>query len=272
VRRPDALVTLLLTKSRRGEHAACVEIAEQHSDKTGSSASASDFLAMAMGCAKEIANDKANAARVKALREKAVARWQALVADAAAPLSVDDRSDAMMQLRETLESLDRKPEAKAVAEKQRALLDDAAGKAADAMAAMTYNWPRAEVYVYLGVPLELVPALEKSARDLPKEYDPPARLGWIYLKAGKLAEAAAWTDKALALVYGPRKARVLTQRADIAKQLKDAAGEKQFRRDIVKLWESLPAGQAQPDALAKAKQALADLDKAPGDKQLPAAH
>jgi hypothetical protein len=47
----------------------------------------------AVGCAKEREKDEAE--RVKKLRERAVARWQSLVADPAAPLSVDDRSDAM---------------------------------------------------------------------------------------------------------------------------------------------------------------------------------
>jgi tetratricopeptide (TPR) repeat protein len=126
---------------------------------------------------------------------------------------------------------------------------------------MTYNWQRCEVYVYLGKPLDLVPALEKSASDLRREYDPRARLGWIYLKAGKLPEAAKWTDEALKLVYGPRKARVLGQRIEIAQKQGDKAAEKRFAQDTVRLWESLPPGQANPDALARAQEALAALDK-----------
>jgi tetratricopeptide (TPR) repeat protein len=199
---------------------------------------------------------------VKALREHAIARFKTLLADPQAQLSVDDRDDAMGSMRETLDALGRTDEAKQVAEAQRALLDDAAAKAPSPLAAMTYNWPRSEVYVYLGKPLDLVPALEKSAADLPDEYDPRARLGWIYLKGGKLTEAAQWTDKALALVYGPRKGRVLTQRADIAAAAGDHAAEKQFRDAAVKLYESLPASQQLPEALAKAKQALADVGSA----------
>jgi tetratricopeptide (TPR) repeat protein len=126
---------------------------------------------------------------------------------------------------------------------------------------MTYNWQRCEVYTYLGVPLEMVPALEKSARDLPREYDPRSRLGWIYLQAGKLPEAAKWTDEALALVYGPRKARVLAQRVEIAQKQGDKVAEKKYRQQTVQLWESLPEGQSSPEALAKAKEALAALDK-----------
>ncbi|MEO8700697.1 MAG: thioredoxin family protein [Kofleriaceae bacterium] len=258
-RRPDALVSLIGARSKLKDIAGCIELAEKSLDDTGNAASASDFLSYAVNCAKE--RETAEADRVKALRERAVARWQKLVDDTTAPLSVDDRSDAMALTRETLDELGDKARAKEWAEKQRALLDDAAGKATSAMAAMTYNWPRSEVYVYLGKPLELVPALEKSAKDLPEEYDPRARLGWIYLKGGKLEDAAKWTDDALKLVYGPRKARVLTQRADIAKAAGDKAGEKRYREDIVKALEALPATQTSPDAIANAKQAVVDLDK-----------
>lgn len=268
-RRPDALVSLIGTRHKRGDLTGCVEIAEKSLGETGSAASATDFLYHATACAADLLEakgddaparpDPALAARIKKLREAAVARWQKLVDDAAAPLSIDDRSDAMANLRETLVALGRKAEARAVAERQRALLDDAAAKATSPMAAMTYNWPRAEVYAFLERPLELVPALEKSARDLPAEYDPPARLGWIYWKGKKLDEAARWTDAALRLVYGPRKVRVLTQRAEIAAQAGDRAAERAARAEIVKTLEALPPGQTTPEAIEKAKQTLAGL-------------
>ena len=168
----------------------------------------------------------------------------------------------MASLRETLDALGKKAEAKQIAEAQRALLDETAAKAPTPLAAMTYNWPRAEVYVYLGKPLDLAPDLEKNAKALPEEYDPRARLGWIYYKAGKLPEAAQWTDKALELVYGPRKGRLLTQRADIAAAAGDKKTEVILRADAVQLYEGLPAGQQAPEALAKAKQALADVGSA----------
>ena len=256
-RKPEVLNDLELVKAKRKDIDACLDLAEKYMVETGNTSMASDFLVSAMTCAEAAEKDKPD--RVKALREQAAARWQQLLADPGSPMSVDDRSDAMASLREDLDALGKKDDAHAIAEKQRALLDAAAATAATPMAAMTYNWPRAEVYVYLGKPLELVHALEKSASDLPKEYDPRARLGWIYYKAGKLDDAAKWTDQALALVYGPRKARVLAQRADIAKAAGDAAGEKSFREQIVKTWESLPPGQQSPENLDKAKAALAAL-------------
>ncbi len=261
-RRPDALTSLIATKQHREDYAGCVALAMEVMAKPaqlGRTTSASDFLSTAMACADKRA--ELDAPGVKAVRTAAVARWKAMLADSKAQLSIDDRSDAMASEREAIEALGDKAGARAVAEEQKTMLDDTANKAPDPMAAMTYNWPRAEVYTYLGRPLELVPALEKSAKDLPKEYDPYARLGWIYLRAGKLAEAATWTDRALPLVYGPRKARVLSQRAEIAAGQHDAQLERSLLEQIVTLWETMPAGQANPDALANAKLTLAKLDK-----------
>jgi thioredoxin-like negative regulator of GroEL len=266
-RRPDALTSLISTVRHRKDVLGCLDVAERSMDDTGNAAAATDFLVSAMACAEELQADKGslqraqNAARIKKLRERAAARLTRLVGDEHAPLSIDDRSDALATLREILDALDRHPEAVATAEKQRALLDDAAARAPTPMAAMTYNWQRCDVYAYLGKPLDLVPALEKSARDLPGEYDPRSRLGWIYLKADKLPEAAKWTDEALRMVYGPRKARVLAQRAEIAAKQHDKATEKRIRQDTVRLWEAMPAGQASPEALARAKEALAALDQ-----------
>jgi tetratricopeptide (TPR) repeat protein len=177
-----------------------------------------------------------------------------------------------MYLREGLDALGNQDDAKKAAETQRALLDDAAGKAKTPLEASTYNWPRSEVYLYLGVPLELVPALEKSAADLPEEYDPPYRLAWIYWKAGKLDLAKQWIEKALARVYGPRKTRALAMLADIEKARGDAAGERAAREAIVATWQALPPAAQSAEAIEKAKTDLAALDAGPGSGSAVVAH
>ena len=265
-RRPDALVTLIQQKSKRKDHEGCVALAETWLEKTGNAASASDFMVYATGCADELAKATPERVpeRITKLRTRAAARWKQLTGDPAAPLSVDDRSDALANLRSTYDALGKPTEAKATAEAQRVLLDEAAAKAPNPTAASTYNWPRAEVYVYLQRPLDLVPALQKSVADLPGDYDPPARLGWIYWKAGKLAEAATTTEAAIKLAYGPRKVRVLNQRAEIAKAQGDAAAEKQYRQDIVRTLKALPPSQTTPAAIASAEAAVAALDAPAG--------
>ncbi len=255
-RRPELLNSLVLTELKQSNYAACMAITTKYLDQLGDAAVTSDFLVTGTTCADaDTRSEPAAKAEVKALREAAIKRWKRLL-DESKQLSVDDRSDAMASLRETTEKLGDKGEAKTIALAQRGLLDDAAAKAPTPLAAMTYNWPRAEVYTYLGVPLELVPALEKSAADLPKEYDPRARLGWIYLQAKDYANAAKWTDQAIAMVYGPRKGRVLTLRADIAAAQHDRATEVKLREQAVALFEGLPRGQQAPESLDKARAAL----------------
>ncbi|HEX3766688.1 MAG TPA: thioredoxin family protein [Kofleriaceae bacterium] len=255
-RRPDALVSVLQTKRKRKDLSGCLDVADRSLDQTGNAAAATDFIVQGMLCTEALIHDAAAAPRIQRLRERSAARLTSLLADPHAPLSVDDRSDALANLRELQGALGKHDQARATAEKQRALLDDAAGKAATPMAAMTYNWQRCDVYTYLGRPLDMVPALEKSVHDLPGEYDPRARLGWIYLQAGKLTEAAKWTDEALAMVYGPRKAKLLGQRVEIATKQHDRAAQKRYLQQTVQLWTSLPPGQDNPEALAKAKDAL----------------
>lgn len=256
-RRPDVLVSLIGVKSRRSEAAACVELATANLDRTGKAASASDFVSYGLGCAGELAETAPDAAR--AFRERAVVKLEVLLADPTSQLSIDDRSDAMINLRATYDALDRHADAVATAEKQRAMLDEAAAKAPSPTAASTFDYHRADVYAYLDRHAELVPALEKSAADLPKEYDPPYRLAGLYEDAGQHDQALAWAEKAKALAYGPRKARVVAMIARIHKARGDAAAERAARAEIVAIYEALPPGQANPDALAEAKAALAAL-------------
>jgi tetratricopeptide (TPR) repeat protein len=257
-RRPDVLVNIADAMGKSGDPKACLDFATANLDATGNAASATDFIVQAEGCAEMVkAQDPAAAV---AFREKAAVRLETLIADQSAPLSADDRSDAMMNLRGIYDALGRSADAVELAEKQRAFLDEAAAKAPDPFAAMTFNWPRSEVYAYLHKHAELVPALEKSAADLPREYDPPYRLAWLYKDAGKLDEALPWAKKAAELAYGPRKARALSMLADILRAKNDTAGELEARRALVALLKGLPKGQARPDELAKAETDLAALE------------
>jgi thioredoxin-like negative regulator of GroEL len=257
-RGPDVMVSLLAAQVRAEAWSACAATTTSWLARTGTSASASDFSAYALACA----DKQEDPAAAKALREAAVARLSALVDDTSAPLSVDDRSDALMYLRQALEALDRKAEARVAAERQRALLDDASANAASPRIAMTYNWPRAEVYVFLGVPLELVPALERSIADLPEEYDPPYRLAWLLLQAGKADEARTQAERAISLAYGPRKARAQGMLADIHRARADVEAERAARAAALATLEALPEAAKNPDAIAKAKADLAAVGTA----------
>jgi thiol-disulfide isomerase/thioredoxin len=256
-RLPDVHVSNMAALVRGESWDECMTLAHMAMSHTGNSASAADFCGQTLSCADGQKDPK----HAKALREQVVQRLTALVDDTAAPLSADDRSDAMLILRNALDALARKDDARTIAERQRKLLDEAAAATTEPRVAMTYNWPRAEVYAYLGIHRELVPALMQSAAALPKEYDPPYRLAWLMWKAGDLPVAIEWADKAIALAYGPRKARAQAMLADIHAQAGDVEAERAARTAVLATLQGLPAAAQQPEAIAKAKADLEAVGK-----------
>jgi thiol-disulfide isomerase/thioredoxin len=258
-RRTDVLVSLVSALWKAKDMPACLDLSLARGGETGNTANATDFFVWALECASA---DGADPAKAQAVRELVVARLTPLIDDPTAPLSADDRADAMVNLREALDALGKKDEANAIAERELAYLADAAAKAPDAWAASTYNWPRAEVHVYLGRGLELAPALEKSANDLPREYDPPYRLGWVYMKSGEPAKARPWIEKALGLAYGARKVNIAKLFVEANKAVGDRAGERAAREGLVKTLEALPPEVAKPEELEKARADLKAMDEA----------
>jgi thiol-disulfide isomerase/thioredoxin len=265
-RRSDVLVSLVSATFKSGAHTECLQLVTSSIGQTGATANAADFVAWGLECANAAGVDPSLA---QAARQAAVDRLSALVDEESAPLSADDRSDAMMNLRNAYDALGQKDAARAVAERQLGFLTAAAAKATDPFARMTFNWPRTEVHVYLGRGAELVPALIQSAQDLPNEYDPPYRLAWVYMKMGAPDQALAPAKRAANKAYGTRKVRVQGFVVEAAKALGDRAEENAARQALIAVLEGLPKEAAQPEALAKAKAELAAMDAA-AEPQAPA--
>jgi tetratricopeptide (TPR) repeat protein len=255
-RAPEVLVKQISARRKSGDTQGCIELAmtSAHLTARGGSASATDFALTAVHCAE--ANDDPRS-RLLSLRLNDAVRQAMNAPDSA--MSTDDRSDALLLLRELAIRLGDPDRARQLARQQRELLDQAAAKATTAYGRMTHIWPRVEVYGYLGETAELVPDLEKMVAELPTEYDPPARLAGVYLELGRMDDALAMAERARGLAYGPRKARVLILIGDIHAARGDRVAEKKAREEVVAHHEALPAGHRNPEALAAARAALAEL-------------
>ena len=64
-------------------------------------------------------------------------------------------------------------------------------------------------------PALAVPALLQSERDLPTDFNPPRALAIAYRELGRYAEALAQSKRAFDLAQGPRRVRILSDRAAI---------------------------------------------------------
>jgi hypothetical protein len=197
-------------------------------DRTGETSIATDFLSAVGGCGERLPSADPLATE---LRAKSIARLQRLIGAADAPLSVDDRSDAQANLMELLDHSGRHEEAVQVARARAKLLEEAAE--------------------------ELLAAREK---EMPGDYNPPARLARVLLEQKKLAEAEAAVDRALSkMTRGQRRIGVLGLKSRILeKEGKPTTAVVQEQLEVVR---ELPRTQRSPELEAQLQKKLAEAQK-----------
>src|SRR5262249_24946511 len=124
-----------------------------------------------------------------------------------------------------------------------AFLEKAAAEAKNPEARAVFDAHRLGTYLALGEPERAIPMLEASERDLPDDYNPPARLASAYRAMKRYEEALPVPALALAKAYGPRKVGILQTRADIYASKGDPAEARKTMEETLQYAEALPAGQ-----------------------------
>ncbi len=255
-RRADALGAWLLALWR-SDAGKCVDLGLARMNDTGNAASAADFAAFATFCADEL---PAKDPRIEKIRRAAAARWQALIDDASAPLTPDDKGDVYGLLIDTLGQLGDAKGARAAAEARLALLDKAAAEAPDALAASTYDWARADTYLTLGRGEEAVAFLSKRENAAPDDYNPPYWLARVLQKLGRHADALAAMDRALAKITPPRKAAALSIKASIQEAMGDKPAAAATLRELLAHYKRLPPGLVRPGQIDGTEKRLIKLE------------
>jgi tetratricopeptide (TPR) repeat protein len=253
-RRAEALTSEVRSLGKAGEHGACVDLALVEMGSTGNGPNAGDLVAYALGCAEKLPKEDP---RVATLRKAGHDRLVALVQDAAAPLSADDRGDIWRMVWDLRETAGDTAGAKDAARARIALLDEAAARAPDAEAASTFDWARAESLLYLDRGADAVARLTESERRLPNDYNPPARLARVHYTMKNYAEALAAMERALPKAYGPRKGGLLALKADILEKQGNRAAARAVVEEQLALYRSLP--QKKPELEAAAEKRLQSL-------------
>ena len=115
---------------------------------------------------------------------------------------------------------------------------------------------RLTVYLGLKQPEKAIAMLEQSERDLPKDYNPPARLISAYRAAGRFDDSIAASDRALKLAYGPRKIGIYRSRATTYLAKGDKASARKTIEEAIHYAESLPAEQRSEGMIASMKKQL----------------
>jgi len=116
---------------------------------------------------------------------------------------------------------------------------------------------RVSAAIRAGAPGRVLATIQKSESELPKDYNPPARLALVLRELGRYDEALAASDRALALVYGPRKLTVLDARATIYDKKGDKAAAKATLEEALAYADTLPAPQRPKGMIARIQKKLA---------------
>ena len=245
--------SLLFALSATRQNADCASLALGAYPKLRGTLNGADFAAGGLDCALRLPPDAKD-------RAESVARLEAAskesLADPKIPLAADDRSALYGSLFDARKDAKDEAGATALAKEWVADLDARASRAKTNEQRTAMDPNRLGAFEAAGEIEKAIPMLERSEREFPKDYNPPARLALVYQKLGRWDEALAASDRALALVYGPRRIRVLLVRADVYKGRGDAAMERKTLEDAVAFARSLPEGQRSEETIATLEKRL----------------
>jgi len=250
-RRGRTVESLLVALWGAKQYDVCAHKALEELPQLPRSPSLANVTTMAIGCAASMPPENP---RRKELLGAFDAKGREVMAPPPIDMPADDRSGLYEAMVEGRAELGDEAGSKALAAEWLAFLEAEAAKAPNPEARTVFDSHRMSASIVLEEPMRAVPALEQSEKDLPGDYNPPARLAVLYRMLGRLDDALAANGRALAKVQGSRRLRVLSDRSAIqaARGEKDAA--------VKTLEEALAYAKALPEAQVSKRQ-LEALEK-----------
>lgn len=249
--------SLVLALSMAYEHERCAARAAELVPRFKGTMSGANVAAVGVSCA--VALKKEHARRAELLQALDTATDEAL-RDAKIQMSDDDRSGLYIALIDARDAAGEDLEVVRLKHEWSRFLDEAAARAKTPEQRAVYDSHRLTAYIELGTPEKAIAMLEQSARDFPDDYNPHARMAYAYKEMKEYDAARAASDRALALVYGPRKLAVLSVRADIFTAKGDKTAAKETVQQAIDHAKSLPEGQRSDRRIAALEKRLAAME------------
>jgi tetratricopeptide (TPR) repeat protein len=198
-------------------------------------------------------------------RAPALATLEAAVREAVGyeGLLDDDRSGLYSALVDARMRQKDEPGAKAESEAWLDWLDAQARTAPSAEARAALDGYRVSAALGARAPERVVATIRRSERELPNDYNPPARLALVYRELGRYDDALAASDRALSKVYGPRKLTLLDARATIFEKKGDPANARATLEEAMAYASTLAKSQRPKGLIARIEKRLGQV--APAD-------
>lgn len=232
----------------------CAERALALYPRVRGTSSAVNVAGTGLSCATSLDAKSWNHSELVAGLEKATR--ETLSAAGKIAMSADDRSGLYESLVDARHEAKDGASAQKLREEWAAFLEQEAANAKTPDQRAVYDSHRLTVYLGLKQPEKAIAMLEQSERDLPEDYNPPARLISAYRAAKRFDDALAASDRALKLAYGPRKVGIYRNRAATYLAKGDKESARKTIREAIEYAESLPAEQRSDATIASMKKQL----------------
>jgi tetratricopeptide (TPR) repeat protein len=256
-----AVESLLFALQRVHDEKGCADTAREAFPRLRRTSSAANVAATGLDCALSLkAEDPARSSLAAAL----AADSREIVSARRPDIAADDISSVYEVLAAEREGARDEEGRKKVLSERAAFLEREAARAKNPEARAVFDSHRLSTYLALGEPVRAIPMLEASERDLPDDYNPPARLAAAYKAMKQYDEALAASDRALGKAYGPRKVGILQTRADIFTARGDAQAARKTMEETVQYADSLPPGQRSDKTVATLKKKLEAMKSGEG--------
>jgi tetratricopeptide (TPR) repeat protein len=235
-----AASALLFLQQSLKEDARCVALAREALPRLEGAPASVMVARSGLDCALDLPKDEPERAATIAEMEGAVRKTLAPPGTGAA---ADDLSSSHASLVAARKDAGDSTGVLETAQGWAAFLEGQAAAAKTPEQRAVFDSHRLTAYLELGQPERALPMLQASEADLPDDYNPPARLAVAYREMKRLDEALAASNRALPKVTGPRRLRVLQNRADILADRHDAAGAREILEQALAYAKALPPGQ-----------------------------
>ena len=252
-RRPRAVERLVMAQLESGSLEDCARVALAQAPSLPRGPSFANAVGTGLSCAQ--------AAEGLSWAGELAAGLEPLAAEAARLDSVlaDDRSGLYEELVQCREAAKDEAGARRLAEEWLAYLEGEAARATTAEARSAFDAHRVLAALKLGEPARAIPALEQTERDLPGDYNAPARLAQLLLELKRFDEALAASARALAKAHGPRRMRLLSDRAGILEKKGDRDAARRAMQEALDFAASLPEVQRPAKQVERLQARLKEL-------------
>jgi tetratricopeptide (TPR) repeat protein len=250
--------SLLFALESSGGNALCATTARDAYRSLRHTASAVNVAGTGLGCAIEL---PANTPDRKSLIAELERDTREVMSDPKRTMPGDDRSGLYQTLISAREDARDEAGQRQLTREWSSFLDGEAARAKTPEQRASFDSHRLGAYMALKEPQRAIPMLEISERELPDDYNPPARLAVAYKEMSEWNRALAASDRALEKAYGPRRLGILRTRAEIFQGKGDTDSAKKTLEQAIAEAEALPEGQKNPGMTASLRKKLEALEK-----------